>query len=276
MKKIMKLVVTLVMVFAMLAPSALPVNGTVAVADAATLKISKTKLTLEIGKTATLKLPGTKSKITWKTDKKAVATVTSKGVVTAQAAGNAKITATVDKKNYTCTITVNKAANPFQTNANFEEVQIAELSVVVPSLYEVKVEEVADGSYKATMKVPDSKSSITVIANKTGEAAVSYEELAASYGALSVKDLQASYDAVYGSGKTALSDFSTFPYESQNGTTSYAYGFIIETSIALARQISYNLSIDDYLLEVIVVDAEGYDIYIDAEYLIDSLMFIVE
>jgi len=44
----------------------------------------------------------------------------------------------------------------------------------------------------------------------------------------------------------------------------------------LARQISYNLSIDDYLLEVIVVDAEGYDIYIDAEYLIDSLMFIVE
>jgi hypothetical protein len=275
MKKLKKLAVAMIMVFAMLAPVALPVNGTVAVAEAATLKISKTKLTMEIGETATLKILGTKSKISWKTDKKAVATVTSKGVVTAQSAGTAKITATVDKKNYTCTITVNKAANLYQVSADFEEVRIENLSVVVPTVYDVTVEEVAAGSYKAKMKLPDSKSSITVIVNKTGVAALSYEELEASFEGLSEKYLQANYDDVYGAGKTAISDLNTFSYESQNGTISYVYSLIIETSIASARQISYNLSIDDYSLEVIVVDSEGYDVYIDAEYLIDSLMMYV-
>ncbi|MHB8129250.1 MAG: Ig-like domain-containing protein [Mobilitalea sp.] len=277
MKRLMKLVVAMIMVFAMLAPVTLPVSGTVAVAEAATVKISKTKLSMEIGKTATLKISGTKSKITWKTDKKAVATVTSKGVVTAQSAGTAKITATVDKKNYICKITVNKAANLYQVSADFEEVRIEDLSVVVPTVYDVTVEEVAAGSYKAKMKIPDSKSSITVIVNKTGEAALSFEEIEASFEGLSEDYLQAKFDDVYGAGKAVVSDLNTFSYESQNGTISYVYSLIIETSIASARQISYNLSVDDYSLEVIVVDSEGYDVYIDAEYLIDSLMmYIVE
>lgn len=76
-------------------------------ADAAA-KINKTKATLNVGSKLTLKISGTKSKITWKTDKKAVATVSSKGIVTAKGAGKAKISAKVDNKTFTCAVTVKK------------------------------------------------------------------------------------------------------------------------------------------------------------------------
>jgi hypothetical protein len=251
-----------------------PFIGNVAVAEAATVKISESKLNMEIAATTTLKVTGTKSKVTWKTSNKTVATVTSKGVVTAQSAGTAKITATVSKKNYTCTVTVVPGINPYQTSANFQEIQMAGLSFVAPNIYEVSGDEVAEGSYKAVLKLPDSLSSITVIANVTGTEAVSYEDVMASFEGLSEENLQASFDATYGAGNTAVSDLSAFAYESQNGTTSFAYSFLLTTEKATARMISYNLSIDDYSIEVISRDVEGYDIYIDAEYLIDSLMYV--
>lgn len=73
-----------------------------------TPKLSKTKATVTAGDTYTLKLSGTDQKITWKSSKTSVATVNSKGVITAKKAGTAKITATVLKKKYTCTVTVKK------------------------------------------------------------------------------------------------------------------------------------------------------------------------
>lgn len=77
-------------------------------ADAAA-KISKSKATLAVGSKLTLKISGTKNKVTWKTDNKAVATVSSKGVVTAKGTGKAIINAKVDKKTFTCAITVKKS-----------------------------------------------------------------------------------------------------------------------------------------------------------------------
>jgi len=274
--KTMVMTVAFVLIFAVTAPVTVPFTGNVAVAKAATVKINKSKLAMEIGKKATVKISGTKSKISWTSNKKAIATVTSKGVVTAISAGTVQITATVNKKKHTCTVTVNQPANPYQTNANFEEVQIGGLSVVVPSIYDVAVEEIEEGCYYAKMKLPNSRSSIIVLANKTGEVANSYEDVAEYFGAVSEETMQADMDAAYGTNKAIVSDFSTFSYESEYGITAYAYSFITTTSVASARQISYNLSIDDYLIEVSSTDAEGYDIYIDAEYLIDSIMYIVE
>ncbi len=74
-------------------------------ADAA-IKINKAKVTMNVGSKVTLKISGTKSKVTWKTNKKTVATVNSKGVVTAKGTGKAKITAKVGKKSFTCEVTV--------------------------------------------------------------------------------------------------------------------------------------------------------------------------
>lgn len=69
-------------------------------------KLSKTSLSLNVGKKYTLKVTGTKQKITWSSSNKSVATVNSNGVVTARRAGSSKITAKVLGKNYVCTVTV--------------------------------------------------------------------------------------------------------------------------------------------------------------------------
>lgn len=73
---------------------------------AATVKISKTKMTLNEGKTYTLKITGTTKTVKWTTSDKKIATVSTKGKVTAVKAGKATITATVSSKKYTCTVTV--------------------------------------------------------------------------------------------------------------------------------------------------------------------------
>lgn len=77
--------------------------------------ISKKSLTLTVGKTYTLKVKKpdetvvSNTKIVWSSSNKRVATVSSKGKVTARKCGTAKITAKVGKKKYTCTIRVNCA-----------------------------------------------------------------------------------------------------------------------------------------------------------------------
>ena len=68
--------------------------------------MSKSSLTLYVGKSSTLKVSGTKSKVKWSSSNKSVATVTSKGKVTAKQAGSATISAKVGKKTLKCKVTV--------------------------------------------------------------------------------------------------------------------------------------------------------------------------
>ncbi|MDO5518969.1 MAG: Ig-like domain-containing protein [bacterium] len=72
----------------------------------AAAKINKSKVTLPIGASEQLKVNGTSKKATWKTTDKKVATVSSKGKVTAKKAGSAKIQAKLGKKTYTCKVNV--------------------------------------------------------------------------------------------------------------------------------------------------------------------------
>lgn len=74
--------------------------------EAATVKLSSTKVTLIKGENKTLKVSGTKSKVTWKSSKTSVATVNSAGKVTAKAKGTATITAKVGSKTLKCKVTV--------------------------------------------------------------------------------------------------------------------------------------------------------------------------
>lgn len=114
MNKLKSLVIILLMIFAIGSPVALPVVDNVRVAEAATVKISQSKMTLTVGKSKTLMISGTTKKVSWKSGKKTVATVSSKGKVTAKAAGTAKITATVGSRKYTCVVT---AKNPVTEDA---------------------------------------------------------------------------------------------------------------------------------------------------------------
>lgn len=74
--------------------------------QAATPKISRTKVTLIKGKQLKLKVTGTKKKPKWSSNKKKVATVTNKGVVKAKSKGTARITAKVGKKKLVCLVAV--------------------------------------------------------------------------------------------------------------------------------------------------------------------------
>lgn len=75
---------------------------------AASPKISKTSIGLAVGEKYTLKVTGvSKSKITWKSSRTSVATVTSSGKVTARKRGTAKITAKIKgDKTLKCSVRV--------------------------------------------------------------------------------------------------------------------------------------------------------------------------
>lgn len=75
---------------------------------ASKVKMNKTKTTVYIGTTTTLKVTGTKKTVTWSSDNKKVAVVNQKGKVTPKKAGKATITAKVAGKKYTCKVTVKK------------------------------------------------------------------------------------------------------------------------------------------------------------------------
>lgn len=74
-------------------------------------EMSPKKVTLEAGKSKTLKVSGTNEKIRWKSSNTSIATVSNKGVVKAKKAGKATITASFGKKKLQCEVTVKASYN---------------------------------------------------------------------------------------------------------------------------------------------------------------------
>lgn len=75
--------------------------------------LKTTATSLNIGQTYTLKVTGTKQKISYKSGNSKIATVNKNGIITAIAKGNTTITATLScGKKYTCNITVTAPASP--------------------------------------------------------------------------------------------------------------------------------------------------------------------
>lgn len=73
------------------------------------VKLNKSKLSLKVGKSFTLKLKNVKSKkVKWSSSKKKIATVSKKGKIVAKKKGTCKITAKYKKKKYVCKVTVKK------------------------------------------------------------------------------------------------------------------------------------------------------------------------
>lgn len=108
MKRIKKLSVMLLCCL-LLSVIAMPVSASAA-------KLNKKSISLNVGKTYTLKASGTKGKITWTSSKKSVATVSSKGVVKAKKKGTAVITAKYGKKKLTCKVTVKQPVTTIRLN----------------------------------------------------------------------------------------------------------------------------------------------------------------
>ena len=89
------------------------------------IALNKKKVTLTVGKTVKLKLLNAKKKVKWSSNKKSVATVSSKGLVKAKKPGNAKITAKCNKKKYTCKVYIKKKTKkPTDTTSTPKETQV--------------------------------------------------------------------------------------------------------------------------------------------------------
>ncbi len=72
------------------------------------IKLNKTSITLRVGNKKTLKLKGATGKIYWNSNKKKIAKVGKRGVVTGVKKGSAHVTALHKGKKYTCQVTVKK------------------------------------------------------------------------------------------------------------------------------------------------------------------------
>nr|DAG83085.1 MAG TPA: Tail tube protein [Caudoviricetes sp.] len=77
--------------------------------------INKKSIKIKVGSSYTLKLKGTKQKITWSSSNKNIATVNSKGLVKGKKAGKCIITAKINKKKYTCSVIVSASTVPIST-----------------------------------------------------------------------------------------------------------------------------------------------------------------
>lgn len=95
-KKLLATVLTLVLLMGVF-----PTN-----AQAATVRLNKTSATVYVGNSLTLRVEGTKAKVSWSSSNRAVATVNSKGKVVGKKAGTTNVSAKVGKKSYKCRVTV--------------------------------------------------------------------------------------------------------------------------------------------------------------------------
>jgi chitinase len=85
--------------------------------QAATVKLSRSAVTLPVNSTKTLTVLGTKKKIIWSSSKRSVATVSTSGKVSAKAPGTATITASINGKKLYSKITVIKISHSSATLA---------------------------------------------------------------------------------------------------------------------------------------------------------------
>ena len=83
---------------------------------AAKPKLNRTKVTLSVGKSVTLKVKRAKKKVKWSTSNKKIAKVTAKGKIRAVAPGTAKITAKTGSVKLVCKVTVKAKAEPGVTS----------------------------------------------------------------------------------------------------------------------------------------------------------------
>lgn len=108
MRRIRKIFTMLFMCFAIgvVIPAIIPQISTLQEVQAAAIKLNKSKLTINLQNSYTLKVSGTKNKVAWSSSNPKIATVNSKGKVYAKKIGTTTIYATIGKTKLKCIISV--------------------------------------------------------------------------------------------------------------------------------------------------------------------------
>ena len=130
--------------------------------------LSKKKLTLYVGKSYTLKAKGFSGKVTWKSGNQKIATVSSKGKVTAKKKGTVTITAKCGKEKKTCKVTV-QPVKLNKTKMTVKKGQTFWLTLKCGASKGIKWKT----SKKAVVKIKSkSKNKVTLQAVKPGKATI--------------------------------------------------------------------------------------------------------
>lgn len=278
MKQFKKLMITILLVVFVFTISDLSVISHPAVAQAATVKLSKKSLTLEVGKTATLKISGSKKTVTWSSNKKSVATVSNKGkvtTVTAVAAGKATITATVSGKKYNCTVTVTAPPNPYLAGAPYDaqEIDVVGISLVIPKEWTLNYGDFTTEVISASITPKDTSLSSSIdIGISILETEVEYsdikKEIAVVYSQEGITKL-----CTESIGNTA---FEITNYSQTDMKTDY--GTVLRTEYTLTTvnnsytQVIYNFSLGSVVVEVAANDFDKLGLSTISDYTIKSLL----
>lgn len=283
MKKFKNLtrVIVMTVMLALVAPLAMPVSNTSVAQAASTIKISKKSLSLKVGKTAVLEVKGAK-KVKWATSNKSVAKVSKTGKVTAVKAGTAKITATVNKKKYTCKVTVTAPIDPAIAKAPFEGkfVTFGALKAVTPKTWTEDSSKVDDTTY-TYMLYPQGVdktagfSNVSVSVQDTGSAAPDYADMVKTLE-ITAEQVQAVFVAS-GYANATISNFKQSDYT--NGQvkafkTECKVDFKINDGTVSVNVIYYVMYVGTNLVQVTVTDngkAVTPDVNSVAEYIINTI-----
>ncbi|MDF2942702.1 MAG: putative surface protein responsible for cell interaction [Herbinix sp.] len=276
MNKIKKLLFTVLLLIAMVTSSAAPIFSSTHIAQAATIKISNRSLTLEVGKVKTLKITGTSKKIIWSSSKKTVATVSSKGKVTAKIAGTTTITATVAGKKLTCKLTVKEPANPYLKDAPFKatEIKIENIDFIMPSDWDGTYDLGTQNDLYVSMHPLDTtiSSLLTIHIVFTNEKAPDYRVLKKELSTdLTLEKVQQSLIKSVNDPNVILTDFVKSDYEAPFGNVLKAV-YNINSKGEEIQQAVYYFYLDNYYLEVKATDNSEIDIETMTDYMISSII----
>lgn len=121
--------------------------------------ISKSSVTVYKGNTYTIKTSNASGKVTWRTSKSSVASVNSKGVVTAKKAGTAYIYAKNGKTTKKCKVTVKN--KPYTLNQKTLTLFIQQSTKLTGSFYNVKNKKLTYQSSNTNVATVDGSGNVT-------------------------------------------------------------------------------------------------------------------
>ncbi|WP_228354267.1 Ig-like domain-containing protein [Variimorphobacter saccharofermentans] len=265
MKAIKKVIMVIILAAAMLAPVSVPFMDNYAIAEAATVKISNKKLSLKVGETKALKITGTTKKVTWTSSKKSVATVSSKGKVTAKSAGTATITATVNKKKYTCKVTVTKKLGP-------NERELGNLTITIPEGWTYEFNPImlnpsmADLVQSQILTPPNASygNDIQIYAEYTGKKAPAYADIKGDIARYYTEE-ELAFSSDIKITNLNVSDFTT------NHGTAFRAAYTLTVDGTAYNMVVYEFYIDNYYLKFTVSDTENLNMDATAVTVINSI-----
>ncbi len=276
MKRIKQVIVSAILIAFIITTTSNSAFSNTAVAQAATLKISSTKLDLEVGQTKSLKITGTTKKVTWSSSKKSVATVSSKGKVTALAEGSSTITAKAGEKKLSCKVTVIRPI-PYLVKAPFkaEETQIGNINFIIPLGWEVNNQDLGNG-YTYTEITPQDDSNLQSIIRidiRKQEGIPSDYKLfkEALKGNYTKELLTPQWKEVFGATKFDIEGLEQTDFTAPFNTVLRTQ-YTVKASGAVVEQTIYDFYIGEYLISLKAEDYDEMDLATITDYVISSFV----